>query len=94
MVPAPVLTPDGSLALTDTGEALTLDAERGARLQRAFARGAGHGLLSLGIDEIGAPLPPVLAYWREIGTQYATALCALPTLAKTAQAAGPASGRQ
>src|SRR5712672_3338927 len=65
MIPAPVLTPHGSLTLADTGEALALDAERGARLQQAFARGSGHGLLSLGIDEIGAVLPPVLSYWRE-----------------------------
>src|SRR6266550_1350797 len=80
MIPAPVLTPHGSLTLADTGEALALDAERGARLQQAFARGSGHGLLSLGIDEIGAVLPPVLSYWREIGTHYATALCALPNI--------------
>jgi superfamily II DNA or RNA helicase len=80
MIPAPVLTPHGSLILADMGEALALDAERGARLQRAFARGSGHGLLSLGIDDIGAPLPPVLSYWREIGTHYATALCALPNI--------------
>ncbi len=80
MIPAPVLTPHGSLTLADTGEALALEAERGARLQRAFARGSGHGLLSLGIDEIGAPLPPVLSYWREIGAHYATALCALPNI--------------
>jgi superfamily II DNA or RNA helicase len=80
MIPAPVLTPHGSLTLADTGEALALDAERGARLQQAFARGSGHGLLSLGIDEIGAILPPVLSYWRELGTHYATALCALPNI--------------
>jgi superfamily II DNA or RNA helicase len=78
MIPAPVLTPHGSLILSDAGETLALEAERGARLQRAFARGPGHGLLSLGIDEIGATLPLVLSYWRELGTHYATALCALP----------------
>jgi non-specific serine/threonine protein kinase len=80
MIPGPVLTPHGSLMLADREEVLALDGERGARLQRAFARGAGHGLLSLGIDEIGAPLPPVLSYWREMGTHYVTALCALPTI--------------
>jgi len=80
MIPAPVLTPHGSLMLADMKEPLALDAERGARLQQAFARGPGHGLLSLGIDEIGAPLPPVLSYWREIGTHYATTLCALPNI--------------
>jgi non-specific serine/threonine protein kinase len=83
MIPAPVLTPHGSLMLADMKEALALEAERGARLQQAFARGAGHGLLSLGIDEIGASLPPVLSYWREIGTHYATALCALPNIGES-----------
>src|SRR5882672_9532288 len=80
MIPAPVLTPHGSLILGDPSDALALDTERSARLRQAFARGPGHGLLSLGIDEIGAPLPPVLSYWREIGTHYATALCALPNI--------------
>src|SRR6267142_1192115 len=80
MIPAPVLSPHGSLALADMRETLALDAERGDRLRRAFARGSGHGLLSLGVDDIGAPLPPVLSYWREIGTHYATALCALPNI--------------
>src|SRR5262245_49794034 len=83
MIPAPVLTPHGSLMLADMREALALEAEQGARLQEAFARGAGHGLLSLGIDEIGASLPPVLSYWREIGTLYATALCALPNIGES-----------
>jgi non-specific serine/threonine protein kinase len=66
--------------LADMREALALQAEQGARLQEAFARGAGHGLLRLGLDEIGAALPPLLSYWREIGTLYATALCALPNV--------------
>jgi superfamily II DNA or RNA helicase len=78
MIPAPVLTPHGSLTLADAGESLALDAERGTRLEQAFARGAGHGLLSLGIDEIGTTLPPVLSYWRDLGAHYASALCALP----------------
>jgi superfamily II DNA or RNA helicase len=80
MIPAPVLTPHGSLILADTGEALALEAERGARLEQAFARGAGHGLLCLGIDEIGTTLPPVLSYWRDLGAHYASALCALPDI--------------
>jgi non-specific serine/threonine protein kinase len=73
---APVLTPHGALILARTSEALV--PARGARLQRAFARGSGHGLLCLGIDEVGAPLPPVLSYWREFGVRYIGQLCALP----------------
>ncbi|HUH85559.1 MAG TPA: DEAD/DEAH box helicase [Stellaceae bacterium] len=74
----PALTPHGVLTLRQTDEAPTLAPERGARLERAFQRGAGHGLLWLGADEVGTVLPPVLSYWRELGTRYVTALCALP----------------
>jgi non-specific serine/threonine protein kinase len=78
MISAPVLTPHGALTLGQAGDALTLAPEQGLRLGRAFARGTGHGLLSLGIDEVGAALPPVLSYWRELAARYVTALCALP----------------
>jgi len=73
---APVLTPHGLLTLRLMDD--TADFADGARLERAFGRGSGHGLLSLGADEVGAVLPPVLSYWRELGTRYLTALCALP----------------
>ncbi len=77
---APVLTPHGALVLRAADDAPELAAERGQRLMAAFAQGAGHGLLCLGADEVGAALPPVLAYWRELATQYLTQLCALPEL--------------
>jgi non-specific serine/threonine protein kinase len=79
----PILSPHGVLNLKPSDEAMALDAARGARIEKAFARGAGHGLLHLGADEIGASLPPLLAYWRELGTRYVTALCALPDLGET-----------
>ncbi|HKO09977.1 MAG TPA: SNF2-related protein, partial [Alphaproteobacteria bacterium] len=78
MMLAPVLTPHGVLTLRPTGEALVLDPEHGSRVEKAFVRGAGHGLLWLGANEVGTALPPVLSYWRELGTRYVTALCALP----------------
>jgi len=78
MMTAPVLTPHGLLILRQTEEALALEPERRARLETAFVRGSGHGLLCLGIDEIGTALPPVLSYWREFGARFVTALCALP----------------
>lgn len=78
MMTAPVLTPHGLLILRQTEEALALEPERGSRLESAFAWGPGHGLLCLGVDEIGTALPPVLSYWREFGARYVTALCALP----------------
>jgi hypothetical protein len=74
----PVLTPHGVLGLRPSEDASGLDPERGARIANAFARGSGHGLLHLGASEVGGSLPPLLAYWREFGTRYVTALCALP----------------
>src|ERR1700704_5299798 len=82
MILEPVLTPHGVLALGQTGEPLTLEPARGARLARAFGRGAGHGLLCLGADEVGTALPAVLTYWRELGARYVAALCALPDIAE------------
>jgi non-specific serine/threonine protein kinase len=81
---APVLTPHGLLTLRQTGEAVALEPQRGARLEQAFLRGSGHGLLCLGADEVGTALPPVLSYWREFGARYVAALCALPSVAERA----------
>jgi SNF2 family DNA or RNA helicase len=82
MMLAPVLTPHGLLMLAQSldaeEEALALEPERGLRLEKAFARGAGHGLLLLGADEVGTTLSPTLSYWRKLGARYMTALCALP----------------
>jgi len=78
MMLAPVLTPHGLLILRQTEEALALESKQSLRLEKAFLRGAGHGLLCLGADEVGTALPPVLSYWREFGARYVTALCALP----------------
>jgi hypothetical protein len=84
MMLAPVLTPHGLLTLRQAGEALALEPERGARLEKAFIRGSGHGVLCLGADEVGTALPPVLSYWRELGARYVAALCALPGVAEGA----------
>jgi hypothetical protein len=80
MMLAPVLTPHGSLILRQTEE--TLAAPSNPRLEQAFSRGPGHGLLYLGADEVGTALPPVLSYWREFAVHYVTALCALPDIAE------------
>src|SRR6266403_4589648 len=77
MMLAPVLTPRGLLILRPTEEALALESEQNSRLQKAFLRGPGHGLLCLGANEVGAALPPVLSYWRAFGSRYVTTLCAL-----------------
>ncbi|MFZ2159189.1 MAG: DEAD/DEAH box helicase [Bradyrhizobium sp.] len=78
MILAPVLTPHGLLILRPTEEALVPESAQSSRLENAFLRGGGHGLLCLGADEVGTALPPVLSYWREFGARYITALCALP----------------
>jgi non-specific serine/threonine protein kinase len=80
IIHAPVLTPQGVLALGVAGEPLELEPRQAARLQQAFERGSGHGLLCLGADEVGTVLPAVLSYWRDLGCRYVTALCALPNL--------------
>lgn len=69
------LTPHGRLALIPDDDAPPLGPGFRERLQQAFHRGSGHGLLLLGADEAGASLPPVVSYWREFGTRYVTALC-------------------
>ena len=81
MTMVPVLSPHGVLSLKPSVDATAaLGATRALALEKAFARGAGHGLLHLGAAEVGVALPPVLSYWREFGSRYVTALCALPNL--------------
>ena len=72
---APALTPHGHLILTQSDDAAPLAHDLTLRLQHAFARGSGHGLLQLGADEVGTVLPPELHYWRDIGARYVTAVC-------------------
>jgi superfamily II DNA or RNA helicase len=69
------LTPHGRLILIHDADAPSLDSGLSDRLRQAFERGSGHGLLSLGVDEVGGVLPPVISYWREFGARYVTALC-------------------
>ncbi len=74
----PVLTPHGHLILSEDRDASALEPELARRLQNAFARGSGHGLLQLGASEVGVALPPVFSYWREFGARYVTTLCTRP----------------
>jgi superfamily II DNA or RNA helicase len=71
-----ILTPHGALSLMKADDGGVLDAGRSERLQRAFARGSGHGLLSLGVDDAGAILPPVFSWWRDFGAHFVAATCA------------------
>ena len=89
----PVLTPHGLLTLVQSldaaEEAPALALERSVRLEKAFARGSGHGLLVLGADEVGTTLPPTLSYWRKFGARYVTALCALPGISERSKPTVP-----
>ena len=86
---APVLTPHGSLVLAPVDDAPALPPDLSRRLQEFFARGSGHGLLQLGAAEVETSLPPVLAYWREFGARYVTAVCAQPPIEDREQTSIP-----
>ena len=72
------LTPSGTLALRSVPDADPLDPAAASRIEAAFAVGAGHGLLHLGAAEVDTPLPPGIAFWRDLGRAFVTQLCAMP----------------
>jgi len=51
-----------------------------ARLVEAFAASPARGLLHLGSAALGEPLPPSLAFAREVAKLFFTRLCAVPDL--------------
>jgi non-specific serine/threonine protein kinase len=91
----PVLTPHGALRLDQGEDEYALADALAERIERAFARGSGHGLLQLGAGEAGGALPPSLGWWRDFATGYIAALCALGETAEADRrrelAAPPAS---
>ncbi len=72
------LTPRGHIQFADETEAPPLPPDLDHRLEEAFARGSGHGLVALGAQEATTALPPVLAFWRDVAGRYVTALTAIP----------------
>src|SRR5262252_6752328 len=75
---APVLTPHGRLIVERDEDAPALDAELAQRMEGAFTRGSGHGLLALGADEIDVAVPPTFSFWREFTAIYLTGVCTRP----------------
>ncbi|MDR0275641.1 MAG: DEAD/DEAH box helicase [Burkholderiaceae bacterium] len=71
----PVITPRGALRLERSQAPAPLDDGMAARLEAAFGRGAGHGLLQLGLGETRARLPADLAFWRAWATSFIAARC-------------------
>ena len=74
----PALTPNGRLLLENGEEAAPLNPDFAHRVQEAFTRGHGHGLLQLGAAEVHTVMPPVFVYWREFSARYVTAVCTMP----------------
>jgi len=76
-----------TIALSPQGVLYLLPAQAAApiseRIQAAFAKRCGEGLMHLGLVELATPLPPDLAYWRDFANVYFSRLCALPGLAET-----------
>ena len=72
------LTPHGHLILVAAGDTPPLPEPVATRLMDALRRGSGHGLLSLGLREVGSALPPVVAWWRDFAARFVTSLCTLP----------------
>ncbi|MDQ2803939.1 MAG: SNF2-related protein, partial [Pseudomonadota bacterium] len=52
-----------------------MDKAIAARLDEAFRRGGGQGLLQLGAGEVGQVLPPAFVWWRGFAARYVAALC-------------------
>ncbi|MBI4600491.1 MAG: ATP-dependent helicase, partial [Planctomycetes bacterium] len=60
------LAPSGHLVFRSGGAAgHPLPSRTVERIEAAFSHGPGHGLLLLGLDELGGELGPLLGYWRD-----------------------------
>jgi len=69
----PVLTPQGHLVLAPTDERVRCRAICKSAFEAGFERGAGHGLLELGIREVGTALLRILRTGEN--SQAATSRC-------------------
>ena len=86
------LTPRGHLRFTVADGPFQLPDALSRRLEEAFGRGSGHGLLELGAAEVGTALPADLSYWRDFAARLVTAICTHPDLdANRAPIPAPAS---
>jgi superfamily II DNA or RNA helicase len=74
------LSPAGRLRFAGSHSEPALEPAFAARLSEAFARGEGQALLHLGLRELTTPVPPDVAYFRELARTFLTAVCARPDL--------------
>ncbi|MBI5487451.1 MAG: DEAD/DEAH box helicase [Deltaproteobacteria bacterium] len=74
------LSPHGRIFVAPDPEpsAHPLEPAAARRILRAFSAGSGRGLLHLGSAETSTPLPPVLAFWRDLGRLFMSRLCTQP----------------
>lgn len=45
------------------------------RIRAAFSRSRGHGVLHLGVAEMGTELDPTFGFWRDLAQQFVSAVC-------------------
>jgi len=84
------LTPAGHVVLRPAGPHESMpDPSVMRRIQGAFERGHGHGLLHLGAAEARTELPPAFSFWRDFGRAFVAAVCALPDLEERRERAEP-----
>ena len=69
------LTPHGRLLVEDQDDAPDIHEASSTRLNAAFERGSGYGLVWLGVAGVGQALPPVFAWWRDFAARYIGSLC-------------------
>src|SRR5437868_15529208 len=75
-----VLTPHARLLLEESDDAPPLSEAPAQRLEHAFGRGHGHGLLQLGAAEVQTAMPAIFVYWREFASRYVIVLRTLAAL--------------
>src|SRR5271156_3144762 len=69
------LTPHGRLLVEDQDDAPDIHEASSTRLNAAFERGSGDGLVWLGVAGVGQALPPVFGWWRDFAARYIGSLC-------------------
>lgn len=74
------LTPRGHLLFTVADDTFQPPGALWRRLESAFGRDSGHGLLELGAAEVGTALPADFSYWRDFAARLVTAICTHPDL--------------
>ena len=76
------ITPRGQLSVVSAPDAAPLAPALTELLQAPGTLEGGPLLLRLGAEQVGAALPPELAWWRDLAVRYLTALCTLPEAAE------------